>query len=104
MRWWFLASIVGVLLVFTACTAIQPDPEPEDLVPLTSLPAEYGELVTVLHYPGSDGSPLWDELWFENEETGTITRVPVFRPSWAYPPDRVRQIQRSGSMVSEEGR
>jgi len=91
-----LPLILGMMLVFGACTALdENNTPPENLVPLASLPADYGELVTVLHYDTGDGPVVWDELWFENEETGVVTRVPVHRPTWSFDPARVRRIERT---------
>ena len=86
--------VLGLLFVVAGCAALNEDQAPpENLLPLSTLPAEYGELVTVLHYENDSGPLIWDELWFENEDTGLITRVAVYRPTWSYDPSRIRQIQ-----------
>lgn len=104
MPWKSCVPILGLVIALGACTALDDEvAPPEGLVPLESLPADYGELVTVLHYDVGDGPLLWDELWFENEETGAVTRVPVYRPTWSYDPARVRGFVRlpAGPAVPE---
>ena len=92
---WSPLLFVGLVFLFVGCTALDDETAPENLVPLSTLPADYGELVTVLHYQVGNQTPSWDEMWFENEDTGTVTRVPVYRPTWSYDPTRVRQITRT---------
>ena len=91
-----LPFVCGFMLLLAACTPLEEKNDTrENLTPLASLPADYGELVTVLHYESGEGAIVWDELWFENEETGVITRVPVYRPTWSFDPARVRRIERT---------
>jgi len=91
-----LTLIIGAVIVLAGCTALDGDDAvPANLLPLAALAADYGELVTVLHYQPGNGPVVWDELWFENEETGVVTRVPVYRPTWSYDPARVRRIERA---------
>ena len=99
-----LPLILGLLLVLGACSSLETeDSPPQNLIPLSSLPAEYGELVTVLHYDAGSGPLVWDELWFENEDTGVVTRVPVYRPTWSYDPARVRRIERAPAGAASGG-
>ena len=104
MLWRSLLLILGLVIALGGCTALdENDVPPENLVPLASLPSDYGELVTVLHYETGEGPRVWDELWFENEDTGTVTRVQLYRPTWSYDPSRVRRIERTpaGAAVGE---
>jgi hypothetical protein len=105
MRWSSLTGAVLCAGLFTlaSCTPLSQPTEPENLVSLETIPAEWGELVTVLHYPETRSTIRWDELWFENEETGTITLVPVYRWKWGYNPDGVRTITRTGTMAAPAG-
>ncbi len=91
-----LPLVLGLVFLLGGCTTLdQEATPPANLVPLVALPADYGELVTVVHYDAGNGPLVWDELWFENEDTGVVTRVPVYRPTWSYDPARVRRIERS---------
>jgi hypothetical protein len=65
-----------------------------DLTSLDELPAVYGELVSVTFAPQKDEEFGWREMWFENEEAGTMTYVPVQLPGWKYSPKLVRTIAR----------
>jgi hypothetical protein len=105
MRWsWLLLAGLCCGLVFLAsCSRLHQPIAPANLVSLEAIPAEWGELVAVLHAPTSKGDTRWDELWFENEETGIITFVPVYRWGWGYDPDKVRTIGRAAAVVPAEG-
>ena len=61
----------------------------------TLLPLDDVEKTFVRAVPAGDGAMVWDELWFENEDTGVLTRVPLYRPTWSYDPARVRQVLRT---------
>lgn len=99
----FIVGLCCGLLILASCSRL-PEPErPQNLLPLDRIPAEWGELVQVLHYPPQKGDIRWDELWFENEETGTITFVPIYRWDWGYDPQKVRTIQRAAPVTGGEG-
>ena len=100
---WSPLFFFGLVLLLAGCTTLDENAEPENLIPLSALPADYGELVTVLHSPGDKKAPPWDEMWFENEDTGTLTRVFLHRPTWSYDPNYVQQIKRAGAQT-ETGR
>ena len=97
MLQWSPLLLLGMVLLLTGCTALDEEITFENFVPLSELPADYGELVTVLHYQEGDLPPSWDEMWFENEETGTLVLVPVHRSTWSYDPTRVRLITRTAA-------
>jgi hypothetical protein len=105
MRWtWLLFAGLGCGLVCLAsCSRLRQPVEPTNLVSLEKIPAEWGNLVAVLHAPISRSDSRWDELWFENEDTGIITFVPVYRWKWGYDPDNVKTIDRSTVRVPVEG-
>ena len=100
---WSPLIFLGSVLLLAGCTALDEVEVPEDLVPLSELPADYGELVTVVHTQGSGQTSRWDELWFENEDTGTLTRVFLYRPTWSWDPSYTRHITRVESQT-ETGR
>jgi hypothetical protein len=75
----------------------------ENLVPLTDVPAEYGELVSVTYAPQAGDEYGWRELWFENEATGLVTYVPVLLPDLKYDPDLVRTVVRTGLPAATGG-
>jgi len=102
MRWCFLLFMGGILLI-SACSKLEEKGVPENLVPLTAIPAEYGELVTVTLIPENTGPPRWYEMWFENEDTGQVTYIPVYRHNWKYVPEMVRVFERSGAPISSGG-
>ena len=85
-------------LSLTACSRSPtgPNPKPGDLVPLSMLPASYGQLVTATFAPQNNGATAWRELWFQNEQTGQLTYVPVQLPEWKYYPKMVRTFDREG--------
>lgn len=97
-----------LLLIFALCltacsrSVTGPNPPPGDLVPLTMLPASYGELVTATFAPQSNGATAWRELWFQNEKTGQLTYVPVLLPQWKYYPKMVRTFERDGWQAAAE--
>ncbi len=96
---WSPLLFLGSVLLLAGCTALDQVTVPENLIPLSELPANYGELVTVLHSPGDKRAAQWDELWFENKDSGTLTRVYLFRPTWSWDPSFVKQITRTGAQT-----
>ena len=98
MRRPFIPLLLGLLLVITSCTPLRKDVNPPagDLVSLDSLPAEYGEVVSVTFAPQASGFTGWRELWFQSEATGKVTYVPVLLPDWKYYPKMVRSFDRPG--------
>jgi hypothetical protein len=95
MKVHYLLPLVGGLLILS-CAPLQEEEMVTDLIPFDNLPAEWGHLVAVNEYPGSEERVGWYEFWFSNPETGRVTYVPMYRPEWGYLPDKVRVIERSG--------
>ncbi len=82
----------AILLLALGCSPLQEDQS--HLTALDELPAQYGRLVSVTpHYAKHE----WYELWFCDDETGAVTHVPLYRPTWSYNPERVRTITRTPS-------
>ena len=98
---WSIVLLLGGLILVTGCTPLERDEV--DLVPLTAIPAEYGELESVTVIPEPNASPLWYELWFYNEDTGQVTYVPVHRRRWEYAPALVKIFERTAAPVSAGG-
>lgn len=96
-----------LLLLFLALTACSPLPQDAnmttgEMASLDSLPAAYGELVSATFAPQGSGATGWRELWFQNEETGQVTYVPVRLPDWKYFPKMVRTFDRPGWRTTAE--
>ena len=92
----FLMLLMVVMCSMVACTRQQEqvDPMTDKMVNLEDIPASYGELVAVTFAPQNNKDTRWREMWFENEETGTITYVPVRLPGWMFNPELVKTIKR----------
>ena len=99
---WSIVLLLGGLILVTGCTPLEREDE-VDLVPLTAIPAEYGELESVTLIPEPNGPPEWYELWFYNEDTGQVTYVPVHRHRWKYAPTLVKIFERTAAPVSAGG-
>ncbi len=103
MRHYPLLLLTGLLA--WSCTPLaeeEPPGGPENLVALTELPAEYGELIAVTRIPNPRNRMEWYELWFSHPETGRITHVPVWRQTWSYAPDWITVIDRTPAASNEE--
>ena len=90
-------ALAILLLAGLSCAPLKS--EHEGLVDFTDIPAEWGQLVTVTKYDNTD----YYELWFSNSETGSITHVPLYRPTWQIKPDRVRTMPRREPGVVQPG-
>jgi hypothetical protein len=89
-----LLPFLALLLLMTAVSCAPLEAEKEGLVDFTDIPAEWGHLVTVTKYKDSD----YYELWFSNPETGAVTHVPLYRPTWQIKLERVQTIERGGTL------
>ena len=97
MRLCYLLVLVPLLWI----GACQPLEEGEEatavaagLIPLDSIPAEWGQLVAVIQRVVPEGQLLWNDLWFSDPVSGRITFVPVYRPDLTYKPASVYVIER----------
>ena len=84
------------LLAVVSCAPRQV--EPTGLVDFDEIPAVWGHLVSVTKHDGSD----YYELWFDNAGTGSVTHVPLYRPTWQIKIDRVRTMPRRAADVIPE--
>ena len=99
MRLHYLLALVPLLSI-GACQPLEKESsEPSvvdpSLIPLDSLPAEWGKLVAVIPRVARDGPTDWYELWFSEPTSGRITLVPVYRPELRYPPSSVYVVERT---------
>ena len=97
MRLYYLLVLVPLLWI----GACQPLEEAEEasavaagLIPLDSIPAEWGQLVAVIPRVGPQVPLPWHELWFSEPDSGRITLVPVYRPDLTYRPASVYVVER----------
>ena len=99
MRLHYLLALVPLLWIGACQPLEQEGMEPSavdpGLIPLDSLPAEWGNLVAVIPRVARDGPTDWYELWFSEPTSGRITLVPVYRPELRYPSSSVYVIERA---------
>ena len=88
-----LLSLLALLLLATLSCAPLRD-EKDGLVDFTDVPADWGHLVAVTKYKDSG----YYELWFSNPETGSLTHVPLYRPTWQIKLERVQTFPRGGTL------
>ena len=99
MRLYYVLALVPLLWI-GACQPLEketkePSAVASGLIPLDSLPAEWGNLVAVIPRVGRDGPTDWYELWFSEPTSGRITLVPVHRPELRYPSSSVYVVERA---------
>jgi hypothetical protein len=97
MRTLVLLGLCVALLAIGSCSRLEDTPLralPADMVDLNTLPAEYGELVAITHFGDPGSVPGSYELWFSNAETGRVTHVQIYSPTWQYNPAKIRVIER----------
>lgn len=99
MRW--LLPLLTLLLMATVSCSPLAD-EKDGLVDLTDIPAAWGHLVSINAYKDTG----YYEMWFSNPETGSMTHVPLYRPTWQIKLERVQTFERGevlSSRLSELG-
>ena len=97
MRLYHLLVLVPLLWI-GACQPLEEADEASavaaGLIPLDSIPAEWGHLVAVIQRVVPEGQLLWNDLWFSDPVSGRITFVPVYRPDLTYKPASVYVVER----------
>lgn len=93
------AALFATLALLTLASCAPLETEPTGLVDFEDVPAEWGRLVSVTKHDRTE----YYELWFDNAETGSITHVPLYRPTWQIKIDRVRTLPRRDAAVLQGG-
>jgi hypothetical protein len=68
-----IGLIFVLLLAILSCQRVTPKPTGSELIDLKSVPASYGNLVSVTSIPAY---PEWVQMWFQ-DEAGTIRILKV---------------------------
>jgi hypothetical protein len=70
---WTISLVIVICLATLSCQRISSEPSGVNLVDLKSIPASYGDLISVTSIPAY---PEWVQMWFQ-DNTGTIRIIRV---------------------------
>ncbi len=83
-----LPLLALLLLANVSCSPLAD--QKDGLVDFTDIPAEWGHLVYINKYKDTG----YYEMWFSNPEAGSLTHVPLYRPTWQIKLERVQTFER----------